>query len=80
MRTRVQRWGNSLGIRIPKPFAQEAGLGENHEIEIRLVDGKLVLEPVIQQVYTLEELLAGVTDENLHPEIDFGPAVGREEW
>jgi antitoxin MazE len=80
MRTRIQRWGNSLAVRIPKSFAEEAGLAENTSIEMSLEDGKLLIEPVSRRSYTLEELLEGITDENLHREVGTGPAVGAEVW
>ena len=80
MKTRVQKWGNSLALRIPKSFAAEAGLRENAPVALSLVDGKLVIQPLAPEPLTLEELLKGVTDQNLHGEWDTGPAVGREVW
>ena len=80
MKTRVQKWGNSLAVRIPKSFAAEAGLAADTPVDLSLVDGKLVIEPLAPQPLTLDELLRGVTDENLHGEWDTGPAVGREVW
>jgi antitoxin MazE len=80
MKTRVQKWGNSLALRIPKAFAAEARLAEDTPVELSLVDGKLVIRPLAQEPPTLGELLRGVTDQNLHGEWDTGPAVGREVW
>lgn len=80
MRTRVQKWGNSLALRIPKPFATEVGLKRDSTVEISLADGRLVIAPVAEPVLTLEYLLAQVTEDNLHGEIETGPAVGREVW
>jgi antitoxin MazE len=80
MKTRVQKWGNSLALRIPKSFAEEAGLYANTAIEMSLADGKLVVQPLTPQPLTLEELLRGITDENLPGEWDTGSAVGREVW
>jgi antitoxin MazE len=80
MRTRVQKWGNSLALRIPKSFATEAGLRNESPVEISLEEGKLVIMPVVEQELTLEQLLAQVTEENVHHEIDTGPAAGRETW
>ena len=79
MRTRIQKWGNSLALRIPKTFIQETGLAAESEVEISLLDGQIVVAP-IQPTETLEDLLAQITDENIHPEIDFGPPVGKEIW
>jgi len=78
MKTRVQKWGNSLALRIPKSFANEAGLQEETPVELSLADGKLVITPVTEPKPTLKELLAKVTRENLHHEVDTGPAVGNE--
>jgi len=78
MNARIQKWGNSLAIRIPKAFADEAHLSEKTNIEISVVDGKLVIAPIATPRYTLEELVAGITDENRHEEFWTGPDVGKE--
>jgi len=80
MRARVQKWGNSLALRIPKPFATEIGLQRNSPVEVSLVDGRLVIVPVVEPAFTLEGLLAQVSEDNLHGEIETGPAVGKEAW
>ena len=80
MEARVQKWGNSLALRIPKPFATEAGIEEDSSVQIELVEGRLVITPVAEPHPTLEELLARVTEGNLHGEVTAGPAVGREAW
>jgi antitoxin MazE len=80
MRTRIQKWGNSLAVRIPKSFATEARLEQDAVVELSLVDGRLVMVPVTEPEVTLEQLLAGITKENRHDEIDWGPAVGKEAW
>ncbi len=80
MRTKIQQWGNSLALRIPKPFAEEVGLGRHKEVDLSVVDGNLLVFPVKEPQPTLEELLTEVTDDNLHSEIDTGPAVGKEVW
>jgi antitoxin MazE len=79
MKTRVQKWGNSLAVRIPKSFAAEAGLHANATVELSLVDGALVAH-LAPQPLSLEELLRGITDDNLPGEWDTGPAVGKEVW
>jgi antitoxin MazE len=76
----VQKWGNSLALRIPKSIAAEAGLRENAPVDLSLVKGKVVIQPARPGALTLDELLLGVTDENLHAEWHTGPAVGREIW
>jgi len=79
MRSQVQKWGNSLALRIPKSFAIEAGLQADAVVDLALVEGKLVVTPQPEPV-TLEALLAGVTANNLHDEQDFGGPAGREVW
>lgn len=80
MQARVQRWGNSLAVRIPKPFALEIGLEQNTLVTVSISEGKLLLEPIIEPKYTLEQMLAEVTADNLHHEVDTGQAVGNEVW
>jgi len=80
MKTRVQKWGNSLALRIPKSFAAEVGLEKEAPVEVSLADGKLVITPVTKPKATLKQLLAKVTQENLHREVDTGSAVGNEAW
>jgi antitoxin MazE len=80
MVTHIQKWGNSLALRIPQAVAREIGLDKDSSVEIALADGKLVVAPVVKRKLTLAKLLAQVTDENIHREIDFGAPVGREIW
>jgi antitoxin MazE len=80
MKTRIQKWGNSLALRIPKSFAVETGLDQDVLVEVTLVDGKLIVTPLPAPSMTLEQLLAGVTDANRHAEIDTGESVGNEVW
>jgi antitoxin MazE len=80
MKTRVQKWGNSLALRIPKSFAAKAGLRANAAVELSLVEGALVVKPVTPQPLTLDELLRGITDDNMPSEWDTGLAVGKEIW
>jgi antitoxin MazE len=79
MEVRVQKWGNSLAVRLPKPVAIDAKLEEGSVIDVRVVEGKLVAEPVGPR-YALEDLLRCIKKGNLHGEIETGPPVGREVW
>jgi antitoxin MazE len=79
MKTRIQKWRNSLAVRIPKVLASKAGLSENGTVELSISAGRLVIEPITTERLTLGDLLKGVTDENLHGEWHTGPAVGREQ-
>jgi antitoxin MazE len=76
----MQKWGNSLAIRIPKAFAMEVGLKEESEVDVSLKSGKLVVVPVEKPGLTLKALVAKITEENVHREVDTGPATGREAW
>ncbi|MBM3242659.1 AbrB/MazE/SpoVT family DNA-binding domain-containing protein [Candidatus Poribacteria bacterium] len=80
METRIKKWGNSFVLRIPKPIAAEVGFDDDSLVKLSLVDGKLVVVPIIEPDLSLEHLLAQVTEDNLHREVDTGPAVGGEVW
>lgn len=80
MESRVQKWGNSLAVRIPKPFAAEIGLREDAQVDISVDDGALVITPRSHQEFRLSDLLAGVRRSNLHGEISTGQPRGKESW
>ncbi len=80
MKTKVQKWGNSLALRIPKPFAVELGLSNESAVEISVQNRKLLVEPTTKPQLTLSQLLTGVTKDNRHAEITVGPAAGNEAW
>ena len=80
MKTQIQKWGNSLAVRIPKAFAASLGLVQDSSVELALEDGSLVVRPSPSPKYQLSELLDRVTENNLHSEEDYGRAVGNEEW
>ena len=80
MFTKVQKWGNSLALRIPKAFALDTQLKNDSIVEISLVDGRIVITPIPARTWSLEQLLSGVTSNNLHHETDTGAAVGNEVW
>ncbi|MCE9553517.1 MAG: AbrB/MazE/SpoVT family DNA-binding domain-containing protein [Planctomycetes bacterium] len=80
MKTRVQKWGNSLALRIPKSFAVEAGFSTNATVELSIVKGKLVVQSADPKRPTLAELLRGVTKKNAPGEWNTGLAVGKEAW
>jgi antitoxin MazE len=78
MDTKIQRWGNSLAVRIPKAYAEQMGLFSNSPVRISLEGERLVIESVRRA--TLADLLAEVTPDNLHDETDWGASVGNEVW
>ena len=80
MKARIQRWGNSLALRIPKSFAAETRMEQDTLVELSLLDGKLVVSPVAPPKVTLEQLLEGVTEQNRHHEVNTGPTAGGEAW
>ena len=80
MRTKVLRWGNSLAVRIPRSFAQEVGLMADSPVDMHVTDGALVVTRAPAASLTLEELLEGVTPDNVHGVVDAGPPQGDEVW
>jgi antitoxin MazE len=79
MKAKVQRWGNSLAIRIPKAYAVDLRVDAGSVIDLDIVESKLVVTPE-REAPALDALLALVTPENVHAESDVGPAIGREAW
>ena len=80
MLTKVQKWGNSLALRIPKAFALDAQLENDSFVEISIVEGQIIIKPLLAPGWTLEELLTGINKNNLHNEVDTGFAAGNEAW
>jgi antitoxin MazE len=80
MESRVQKWGNSLAVRIPKPFASEVGLREDSAVDLRVSDGSLIITPTERPTYRLADLLADVRPSNLHSEVPTSEPQGDEAW
>ena len=80
MITRLQKWGNSIGLRIPKSFAEEAQVEPGSPVDLSVVDGGLVVRPVRRKKYRLSDLLRRINARNLHREVSTGERVGREAW
>ncbi len=80
MQARIQKWGNSLALRIPQAFAAAAGLSQDSPVELTLEEGRLVIKPIPAHSYRLDDLLAGITADNLHGEVDTGGRLGNEAW
>ena len=80
MQTRIQKWGNSLALRIPKAVAEQVGVVQGRVVELDVEDGALHIRPATPRVIVLDDLLARVTDANRHGETDTGGAVGLEAW
>lgn len=79
MVTSVQRWGNSLAIRIPKAFAAQAQLSENTDVDISLEGDRIVVTPA-RRTWSLRELVDDITPENTHREVHWGERTGKESW
>ena len=75
---KILKWGNSLGLRIPKTIAKEVGVEEGSAIDISIEGDHLVIRPVRPAKYCLSEMLSQVREDNIHEEITTGDAVGRE--
>ena len=80
MKMQIRKWGNSLAIRIPRALAVESQIEQGAEVNVTVFEGKLAITPVTKKSYNLEELVAGITEENRHSEVDTGPAQGDEVW
>lgn len=80
MKSRIQKWGNSLAVRIPKAFADQLGFEDNALVDLVLENGALTVAPLPSALYSLDALLQGITDDNLHAEVDTGTPVGNEAW
>lgn len=77
----VKRWGNSPAVRIPATVMQALNLNIDDEIKIDMVDGKLIIEPAAKNVeFSLDQLVAGISDENQHDLVDWGKPTGKEVW
>jgi antitoxin MazE len=83
MKTEFVRWGNSLALRVPSAFVKEIGASEGKRAEMTVEDGALVIKVAQtkrRRRYRLEDLIDGITEENVRPEVDWGPPVGNEVW
>ena len=81
MKVKISKWGNSLGVRLPRAAIEATGFGEGAQLELEIDGQELRLKPAHPiKRYRLEDLVAEITPENRHPEIDWGPPVGNEVW
>ncbi|MBN1534479.1 MAG: AbrB/MazE/SpoVT family DNA-binding domain-containing protein [Spirochaetes bacterium] len=77
MEVTVKKWGNSLGIRIPRAIAKDLNLRDGAAVEIEDRDGSIVISP---RKTTLADMLSKVDAHNIHGEVDFGESAGKEAW
>jgi len=80
MVTKILKWGNSLGLRIPKSFAKEAGVEEGSAVDISLDGDRIVIRPASTVRYRADDLASEIREDNIHEEIETGDSVGREVW
>lgn len=80
--TKVKKWGNSLAIRIPQSVVQDLGLSNDSQLQLTSNGKSVTLKPKVNKAKKIDlvKLLEGVTPENIHPEVDWGPPVGKEIW
>ena len=78
MKSMIKKWGNSASVRIPAVIMEAARLSLDDAVDVREEGGRIIIEPVHQREYDLDGLLADITPENLHAEVSFGPAIGKE--
>ncbi|MDC9594454.1 AbrB/MazE/SpoVT family DNA-binding domain-containing protein [Xenorhabdus sp. IM139775] len=74
----VKKWGNSPSVRLPVAIMQAASLNVDDTVDISVEDGRIIIIPVKAKEYSLDALLSGITPENIHEKMDFGPPVGKE--
>ena len=80
MQTKVQKWGNSLALRIPKVLALDAHIKEGSLVEVAVSNGKLVVKPTRKTTFDLKVLVAQITPDNIHAEVETDGPLGRETW
>jgi len=79
MHGKMAKWGNSLALRLPKALTSELGIVEDTLVEMEIRGGELIIKPV-PKIYSLEDLVGQITDENRHDELDWGAVQGAEFW
>ncbi len=78
MRAVVKMWGNSASVRIPAAILGSSGLRVNQVVDVRSEGGRLIIEPLQENEADLADLIAGITSDNFHAEVDFGASRGQE--
>jgi antitoxin MazE len=80
MIAKVQKWGNSLAVRIPRSFAEDTHLTSGKTVTMAVQDGQIVIAPTKHKEYKLNDLLRGITTHNRHSEVETGNPAGHEAW
>ncbi|MBC7619843.1 MAG: PbsX family transcriptional regulator [Candidatus Saccharibacteria bacterium] len=74
----IRKWGNSPALRLPTAALKEAGYALEQKVELVVTRGRIVIQPSVNVTYSLDNLLAGITEDNAHGEFSFGKSVGKE--
>jgi antitoxin MazE len=80
MSVTLHKWGNSVGLRVPKPLLEQLGLKEGAQVDLKVEGDRLVIERHRPKRLTLQEVLKGFTPDDQPGEVDWGPPVGKEVW
>ena len=80
MKTKVQKWGNSLAVRLSSKTVKRFGLRPGSDVITKETGSEIIIQPLVEREETLADLLARVTPDNIHPETDWGKPVGKELW
>lgn len=80
MNATVQKWGNSLALRIPKTLAKDVDLQQGSVVELSIVEGEMVVKPKRAKKLSLASMLRDVNKDNLHSEHEWGGVTGKEAW
>lgn len=80
MRVVVKKWGNSASVRIPASVMAAAALSLDQAVDVREEAGRIVIEPIREEAFDIDEMVASITDENRHAALETGGPRGREYW
>ena len=80
MNTKVQKWGNSLGIRLPLSITKSLNIKANTSIQIKIEGDKILIQPIKNIEFDLKELISHINESNHHDEQEWGNPIGNEIW
>ena len=78
MQTVIKKWGNSPALRLNTSIMKSAHLALEQEVEVKVIRGRIIIEPTVKKEYCLDELVSNISSENIHGEMEFGNPVGKE--
>ena len=80
MVTKIQKWGNSLAVRLPKSVVTKLSIKQNHRVTVHHDRSRIVVTPIKPTEITLEEIVEAITPQNRHGATDWGTSLGKEIW